>query len=125
MARFDSAIALADRLITKNGEKAQLRRTTAGTTPDPSVPFERDDPTTQNFPTAAVWLSYKDNRVDGAIIRRGDQRVLVPAADLGSIEPNNITDSIVRASGEAWNIVEVKPLSPNGQKIIYELQVRK
>ncbi len=125
MARFDSAIALADRLITKNGEAAQLRRRVDGGITDPSTPFERADPTVQNFPTAAVWLGYTDSRIDGTLVRRGDQRVFIPAADLGTIEPNNVTDSLVRASGEVWNIIEVKPLSPNGQKIIYEAQVRK
>ncbi len=125
MARFDSAIALADRLITKNGEAAQLRRRTDGTAPDPSIPFERGEPATEDFPTAAVWLGYIDSRIDGTLVRRGDQRVLLPASDLGTVVPNNVTDSLVRASGEVWNIIEVKPLSPNGQKILYEAQVRK
>ena len=126
MARFDNAIAVADRLITKDGEKSKLRRTTAGTTPDPLVPFERDDPVITNTDVDAVWLSYKDGRVDGTLIRMGDQQVLMRGeSQLGTIEPNNITDSMVRASGEVWNIVEVKPLSPNGQKIIYTAQVRK
>lgn len=125
MARFDAAIALAQRLIDKNGESSKLRRRVDSAPPDVDVPFERDAPTTSDTDVRAAWLGYKDSRVDGTLVRRGDQRVLVAAADLGGVVPNEVTDSMVRASGEVWGVVEVRPLNPNGQAIMYTIQVRK
>lgn len=124
MARFDSSIALADRLITKNGESSTLRRRVDGAT-GPTAPFERGDPSNEDTTTVAVWLGYTDSRIDGSLVRRGDQRVLLPSTDLGDIIPNEVTDSLIRADGSVWNIVAVEHLNPNGQNILYTCQVRK
>lgn len=122
MARFDSAIALAKKLILKNGEAAILRRTTSTTPPDPTKPW-KPGVGTSDFPVSAVWLSAERSLVDGALIEAGSQVVLIPASDLGSTVPDASTDRILRASGQSWKIKEVKTLSPNGQLILHECEV--
>lgn len=124
MAQFDNAIAIAKRLITKFGETATIYRRVDGTPNDADKDWEPGDPTETPYTTPAVWLSWERNRIDGQLIKEGDQRVLVPAVDL-AIDPDPSTDEIARASGERWAIVGTRPLSPNGQRIMFELHVRR
>ena len=124
MARFDGAIALAKKLILKNGEAAILRRTTGTTPPDPAKPWKPGTPSTTDFPASAVWLSAERSLVDGALIEAGSQLVLIPASDLGTTVPDAATDRILRASGQSWKIAKVRTLSPNGQLIMHECEVK-
>jgi len=119
MARFDSAIALAKKLITKNGQAVILRNFN-------EIPGAPDKPWKPggNVPTdqtvQAVFLNYKQDYIDGTLIQEGDQQVFIPAD--GLTEAPQLNGQIIR-NGEEWKIMNVKPLSPNGQLIMYELQV--
>lgn len=123
MARFDKLIATAERLIAKNGELVTLRNYTAAAPPDPSMPWKPGGNSPNDQPdVAAVFLDYNQKWVDGTVIQQGDRRVLMPGADVS--EPSRLSGQIIRGSGETWNIENVKPLDPNGQIIIYDIQVR-
>ncbi len=124
MAEFDNALTFSLRLITKKGETSTLRRKVDGTPVDAAKPWEPGTPTFDDTSVKAVWLNYDVNRVDGQLIQSQDQSVTVAAKDL-TVVPDPSTDVIVRADGQRWTIVDVRPLNPNGQTIIYELQVRK
>jgi hypothetical protein len=123
VARFDSAIALADRLITRNGETATIRRPVDGTPPDADKPWEPGVSTNDDHETAAVFLDHETARSLGVLLKAGQQAVLVPASDLGTFVPDPSTDILLRASGTKWTIVKVTTLSPNGQLIMHTLTV--
>ena len=122
MARFDSAVALALRLITRNGEESIIVRKTDGTPVDATKPWIPGAPTDAQVPVKAVWLNQSVLRQDSSILPEGHMSVIVAHSGL-TITPDPATDRIVRASGEAWTIVTVETLNPNGQQIIHELTV--
>lgn len=121
MARFDSAIALAKKLIKKNGQAVTLRGFTTNAAPDPAKPWKPGGNVPADQPIEAVFLDYEQRYINGQTIRMGDQRVFMPAEGLTA--PPEVDGQVLR-SAEVWKIVAVKPLNPNGQAIMYELQVR-
>lgn len=121
MARFDSAIALAKKLITKNGQAVTLRSFTATAGTDPDMPWKPGANAPVNQTIEAVFLDYEQRYIDGETIRAGDQRVYMPAEGLTT--PPEVEGLVLRGS-DPWKIISIKPLNPNGQAIMYELQVR-
>lgn len=121
MARFDSAIALAEKLIKKNGQAVTLRGFTAGAAPDPAKPWKPGGNVAADQIIEAVFLDYEQRYIDGQTIRTGDQRVFMPAEGLTA--PPEVEGLLLRDL-EVWKVIAVKPLNPNGQAIMYELQVR-
>ena len=121
MARFDSAIALAKKLIKKNGQAVTLRGFTAGAAPDPAKPWKPGGNVAADQTIEAVFLDYEQRYIDGQTIRMGDQRVFMPAEGLAA--PPEAEGLVLRGL-EVWKVIAVKPLNPNGQAIMYELQVR-
>ena len=121
MARFDSAIALAKKLITKNGQTVTLRTFTPSAGSDPAKPWKPGGNVPTDQTPVAVFLDYEQKYVDGDSVRAGDQRVFMPASGLTA--PPDI-DGLVLRGTEQWKIVTIKPLNPNGQAIMFELQVR-
>lgn len=124
MARFDSAIALASRLIAKNGEEIKIRRREDGDPVDADKPWAPDEPTFDDADATGVFLSETEARQAGFLVKDGEQVVYVPASGL-AVEPDPSVDSVVRASGEVWPIVKSEPLRPNGQNVLYVLTVKK
>lgn len=120
MARFDSAIALAKRLIKKNGQAVTLRTFAPGEA-DPAKPWKPGENAPIDQLVDAVFLDYEQKYIDGELIRSGDQRALLPAEGLTS--PPTV-DGLILRGAEVWKIVTVGPLNPNGQAIMYEAQVR-
>ena len=121
MARFDSAIALAKKLIKKNGQLVTLRGFTVSPGMSPDQPWRPGEPVPVDQPIEAVFLDYEQKYIDGETIRMGDQRVFMPAEGLTS--PPEQNGQVLRGA-EVWKIITIKPLNPNGQAIMYELQVR-
>lgn len=123
MGVFDDDIATAKELIDESGEQAFVRRVTPGV-PDPDTPWIAVPPTTVDVPVSAVFLNYNlqssgEPYVGGSLIKAGDKKVLIAAADIGDI---TASDLIVRASGEVWKVANPKLLDPNGQKILWTVQ---
>jgi hypothetical protein len=123
MGQYDDDIATAKELIAEAGEDSVIHRLTPGVVdpdkpwlPVPSVPTEHT--------VSAVWLNYRMSMMMNApdsLIKVGDKKVLVAAMDIDEI---SASDQIERADGERYKIEGVKLLDPNGQRILYELQVR-
>ena len=124
MARFDSAVALALKLIDKNGETSTVRRKVDGAPADAAKPWEPGVPTFTSHTSKAVWLDFDVKRIDGELVKRGDQQVLIPASTM-PIDPDPALDHVVRADGERWTVVSSEVLKPNGQRILVTIQVRK
>jgi hypothetical protein len=106
----------AERLIERFGQTGALRRTTSD-----NDPFNPTQTTTDHACTFAI-LDYAKSAVDGTLIRQTDQQVYLSTAGL-AIAPET-TDRLV-VGGTALTIVNVKPLSPAGTVLMWELQVRR
>jgi len=123
VARFDSAIALALRLIQKNGEASIIYRRVDAAPPDATKPWTPGATTETAYPVYAVWVDARIARVPLTEVQAGDQEVLVPASGL-TIIPDPVIDRLERADGTSWTIVAVSTLSPNGQVVMHQLHVR-
>lgn len=123
MARYTSATALALRLLTKNGEASSLVRRVDGAPADSAMPWLPGTPTETTYAVKAVWLDAELARPTGLTVQAGDQIVYVAASGL-TVTPDASVDTIKRADGTRWSIIAVRTLSPNGELIMHELQVR-
>jgi hypothetical protein len=91
-------------------------------------PVEEDiiDGTDITVNTYGVRTNFKEELVDGTMIKKDDCKIIVPAYGLDSIDiKNNYTRCSVTFSSTQWNIIDVKPISPSGTDIIYYLHARK
>lgn len=124
MARFDSAIALAKRLIDKNGQQVILRNIVAAAPADSAKPWEPGENTNSDQDVFGVFLDYEQKYIDGSVIRMGDQQVYLYSIDIlgNSIIPE-VDGQIIR-DGDPWDIKAIRPLNPNGQSIMFTVQVR-
>lgn len=118
MATFNYAEmrAVAEELIAEFGQAGAIRRTaTSGPAYDPETV------TTDHACQLAV-MEYTDDKIDGTLIMRGDKLVYLSTAGL-SIEPS--TADKVMIGGEEHAIINVKPLSPAGLIVFWEIQARR
>lgn len=120
MAQYDSAVALALRLITKFGQSATLVQ--ASRSQQTAQPWKPDTTVETSYSVKAVFLDYKINEIDGELIRRGDQRVYVPASGLAVVPGPG--DHLERDE-ERWTVIVCVPLNPGGTQIVYTLQARR
>lgn len=107
----------ADELIDEFGQDGLLRRrVTTGPVYDPAEAAPVD------HPAVFVVLDYEDREVDGARILATDKRVLIAAGGL-AVEPKTSDRLIIGGTSHA--IIQVKPFSPAGIIVVYELQARR
>lgn len=108
--------ATAERLLSRFGQTGALRRTTSDA--DPFNPVQ----TTADYPCTFAVLDDAKKDINGTLIRETDQMVYLSTAGL-SVTPET-TDQLV-VGGAPLTVVNVKPLSPAGTVVFYELQIRK
>ena len=126
MGRFDSSHLLAKRLIDLNGESVTIKLFT--TQPVPGKPWLPEQATSQDVPAKAVFLNYNTQDSgktysDGTEIHRDDKKVLIAAQGLTA--DLNLQSTLTRQDGTVFNVLKIKLLDPNGQKILYEVQARR
>jgi hypothetical protein len=111
--------ATAARLIERYGQAGVIRRATrsGGNPKDPRT----GTTTSADHAVRLVELDYDNSEVDGTVIRRTDRKMMVSTQGL-TIEPTT-SDQIVIA-GKTFAIVGVKPLSPGGVALYFEIQAR-
>lgn len=125
MGTFDADIQTARELIAENGELGSL--TVMATADNVDEPWNPGVPTEQTVQAAMVFLNFNlhgsgEKYFEGSLIHAGDKKVLL-AADGLSVQPN-LNALVTRADGSKWKVVNVKLLDPNGQRILYTMQVR-
>lgn len=124
MGTYDSSIKLAQRLIKSKGQVVTLRTFANAAGNDPDQPWKSGENVPTNVSVDAVFLNYAQKYIDGEFIKSGDQQVLLPpTATNGSAITPTLNGLIIRGT-ETWKIVAIKPLNPNGEMVMYELQVR-
>lgn len=113
---YDKARVIAERLIAKFGQKAVLRRiTSAGPDYDPVQ-------TSEDFPCSLVDLDQTQAHVADTLIQRGDRMIYLSTEGL-SITPT-LADTLL-IGGVEHAIVDLRPLSPGGTVVFWQLQVRR
>lgn len=118
MATFDYAKsrATAERLIARFGTTGAIRRSVkTGPDYDPEI-------TDTDYPCTLVTLEYDDAKLDGTLIRKTDKLIYVSTAGLSITLAES--DKVV-AGGEVYAIENLKPLSPAGIVVYYEVQGRR
>lgn len=118
MATFDysRARSTAERLIAKFGQAGAIRRVTS------SGPAYDPVQTTTDHACKLVDLDVDEQTIDGTLIMRDDRLVYLSTAGL-SIAPE-LSDKVV-IGGVEHAIMNIKPLSPAGVVVFWELQARK
>jgi hypothetical protein len=117
MATFDYARSrsTAEQLIAKFGMAGSIRRqTNTGSSYDP-VTIDTD------YPCTLVVLEYEDGKIDGTLIRRTDKLIYLSTQGL-TITP---TEADLIIADQTFSIANIKPLSPAGLTLFYEIQARK
>jgi len=122
MARFDRAIATAQRLIAKNGEKVVWRVINDPTPTDPNKPWEPGAATPTNNDVTICFLPVDRqtqetfNFIKGTEVPKGSVMGL-----MGNVpfEPN-LKDVVIR-NGVEMRLAYIDVLSPNGQKVLYTM----
>lgn len=66
-----------------------------------------------------LLTAYKDNLVDGTLIRRGDRRLLLEAG----MAPTQAAK--IRIGTEVWSVVHVDVIAPGQAAVLYAVQVRR
>lgn len=118
MAGFNYAeMALtAAELIAEFGQTGALRRQVSDNDPfNPTL-------TPTDYACTFAVLDYAKRDVDGTLIKQTDQMVYLSTSGL-SVTPET-TDQLV-VGGTPLTVVSVKPLSPAGVVVFWELQVRR
>jgi hypothetical protein len=120
MAGFDYAKSgsTALRLIERFGRSGSLRRTVPGTGPA----HNPGDPVVTSYPCTFAVMEFKLSDRDGTHVKAGDKMAYIAAANL-AVEPAT-TDKLV-AGSEIYTIAEVRPLSPAGVAVYYEVTCRR
>lgn len=116
---YTSLAATAQRLMDRFGQAMTLRRvvnsaydTSTGTVTQ----------ATTDYAVNGVVQAYKESRVDGSIIRRGDKQVIV-AGNALTFAPDPDTDRLL-IGGVDHAVVNVEEENPGGLALVYTLQVR-
>jgi hypothetical protein len=124
MAEYDSARALATKLIGKKGRLCNYQRRAVGTPADADKPWNPGPEDVEVVEVKAVFLNYISRKIDGTSIRVGDKEVLISAMDLANVEPT-MKDTIEDGEGVVWRVINYENLTPGEQQVLYTIQVRK
>jgi hypothetical protein len=118
MSFYTDLRTMADGLLTDKGTTLTLTKKTSGTY-DPATGSATVTETAYSI-TAAVF-DYPQRVIDGTRIQHGDKKVLVSCEGL-TVDPD--VDDAVTISSVSHQVVRARKISPAGEIVIWELQVR-
>lgn len=118
MSRFYNRMqATAERLIARYGYASQLERDGAPTgpphNPQPGPPTQHD--------CKVVELEYSLTDRDTTLVLKGDKLGLISTA----IDVAPAMGDRLALGGNVYHFVDVQPLSPGGQVLLYEFHARR
>lgn len=95
-----------------------------------SNPDQVYDPATDTFTDGdpitvsvkALFTGYKQNQIDGEIIKSGDKRVLIAAAAMTGAPDK---DAVLTDGNVQYQVIDIDTLQPGDAPILYMLQVRR
>ncbi len=116
-AFYDRMQATATRLIDRYGYATRLERDGAPTgpphNPQPGTPTQHD--------CKAVELDYSLTNRDTTLVQQGDKLGLISTA----IDIAPTKDDRILLGGEPFQFIDLQPLSPGGQVLLYEFHARR
>ena len=117
MAEFYASLAsTAKRLLTTYGQTVTVTRYVAGAV-DPVTSIGTAG-TSVTFTSKGAVFNYSNSLVDNAEILSTDKKLILES----TTEPQN-NDVVTTATGD-FTIISIKPLSPSGVVVIYDVQLR-
>lgn len=116
-AFYDRMKATAERLIDRFGYATKLERDGAPTGP-PHNP--QPGPATQHDCTV-VELDYSLTDRDATLVQKGDKLGLISTAV--DVLPGK--DDRLMLGGQLYHFIDLQPLSPGGQVLLYEFHARR
>ena len=132
MGEYDSAIALAQRLIETKGRAVSIRRDVGTTTVDPAKPWLGMQPTFSDTPTFAAFFDARisdllerlasQSRPERTAVEGEEVLALVPASGLGFV----IEADMKLVDGfTVWHVMRAEAIRPGTDGILYVLELRK
>ena len=118
MSFYGGLTKTAAKLLLKYGQSVILKFETGGTV-DPATGVVTVPDTEVIVTGNGVASRYKNAEVDGTLIRSGDQRLILEKV---STVPQ--TGWRAQVSGKEYKIMDVMPVSPGNQDVIYICQLR-
>lgn len=125
MARFDRSIAVAQRLIKKNGEAVKWRVTTAPVD-DPDKPWLKGEPTVVDHDAIICFLPVTQRMHEMLIYVKGSEIIGgYTLGYMGAVKDfvPSPTDQVIR-DGVAYAIEYIDKLAPNGQQVLYTIEFK-
>jgi hypothetical protein len=110
----------ANNAIIEAGQSGYLRRTTAGTGTDP---WNTGAGTVTDYPVRFVLVDYAERDRDGTLVQVNDQQAIIAVGSL-AIEATE-ADKLVDATGNVFEVITMRPLSPGGVVLLYQAQIRR
>lgn len=126
MARFDRAIATAERLIARNGQEVNWRIVKDAAAPDVLKPWKPGEAADEDKPVVICFLPIEKESRQLFTFLRGQSDVptgYTLALMKGNVDfTPSIKDVVVR-DGAILRIKSLDLLSPNGQKVLYTMEL--
>lgn len=125
MAEYDSARALATRLIAKKGRVLTVTKVFDDALPDSDRPWDPADTKAATPPPVSVRgviVPITRAKIDDTLVRVNDKIAYISAEAVDDFEIT-LKDTITIA-GTVHRIVEITDISPGEQKVLYILQLR-
>jgi hypothetical protein len=118
MSFYEGTANTASKLLQKFGKPFEFKRIAGGSI-DPVTGAVTPGTVTIFNPNGIFKRITKDDLVDGRLIQQGDKMLIVD----DTFEPK-LTDTVM-INGADWTIVDVTPVEPGGQAVIYYIHVRR
>lgn len=120
MTFYAEMAAVADSMIAEFGQLGAIRRTVAPIGPD----YDPAPGADVDYPAFFAVMDYAASEIDGTRVLASDKRALLAVGSL-TITPA-LEDKVVEADGTVYRIIPpLKPLSPAGTVVMYEIQCRR
>jgi len=117
MGFYDGLSTVAANLLASKGQLLTFNRDTE-TGFDPGPGEITSTPST--YTGYGVALNYNKGEIDGTVVIKGDIKLILEATTTAPIIGDRVTiDSII------YRVMSIKPTSPAGTAVIYEIQLRK
>lgn len=126
MAEYDSARALARRLIDTKGRDLILRTVADGTLPDSAQPWDpADTKSTTDTTVRGVVVPASREFQEGSLVRVAEKTAYIAASPSATGSDISISQKdLIIDGGRAYRIVEFNLLAPGEQDVLYTLQLR-
>lgn len=114
---YGNLAAVATRLLTSKGQSITFSREVQSAF-NPTTGVATTSTTT--FSGYGAAFDYNSSEIDGEIIQKGDIRLVLEATATAPIIGDTCT-----IDSDAYRAMNVKPTSPAGTPVIYEVQLRR